>query len=93
MHSMRAGVPGGARARGRAGCPSRDFLPTPPAPNAHNAHPHTQAFLAVRALAVAVPEPYLERCLKGMYRTFLANSKFVSAASAPHIAVRSFFFF
>ncbi|KAG1661708.1 hypothetical protein FOA52_002044 [Chlamydomonas sp. UWO 241] len=51
--------------------------------------PRVQAFLAVRALAVAVPEPYLERCLKGMYRTFLANSKFVSAASAPHIAFMS----
>ena len=28
-------------------------------------------------------------CVQGVYRAFLANSKFVSAASAPHIAFMS----
>ncbi|GLI62328.1 hypothetical protein VaNZ11_004935, partial [Volvox africanus] len=48
--------------------------------------PRLQAFLAIRAMAVSLPQPALDSCLKGVYRTFISNSKFVSAASAPHIA-------
>ncbi|GFR47619.1 hypothetical protein Agub_g9358, partial [Astrephomene gubernaculifera] len=51
--------------------------------------PRLQAFLAIRALAVSLPQPALDSCLKGAYRIFVANSKFVSAASAPHIAFMS----
>jgi hypothetical protein len=41
--------------------------------------------LLVRAIAMACPPPALESCLRGAYRAFAQNAKFVTAASAPHI--------
>ena len=35
------------------------------------------------------PSPPPRHVLQGVYRTFISNSKFVSAASAPHIAFMS----
>jgi hypothetical protein len=49
-------------------------------------HPTSpQAILLVRAIALACPPPALEACLRGAYRAFAQNAKFVSAASAAHI--------
>ncbi|MEW5298161.1 MAG: hypothetical protein WDW36_001313 [Sanguina aurantia] len=48
--------------------------------------PRVQAFLSIRQMALSMPAPMMDHCLRGVYRTFIANSKFVSAASAPHIA-------
>lgn len=47
--------------------------------------PRVQAILLVRAMALALPPPAIDACLKGVYRAFSANAKFVNAASAPHI--------
>ncbi|KAG2453202.1 hypothetical protein HYH02_002526 [Chlamydomonas schloesseri] len=51
--------------------------------------PRLQAFLALRAAAVELPAPALDNVLKGVYRTYVSNAKFVSSASAPHIAFMS----
>jgi hypothetical protein len=66
------------------------------------AAPRLQAFLVCRQLALtmaSLPQQqqeqqrgasgavtFMEKVLRGAYKAFLANSKFVSAASAPHIA-------
>ncbi len=39
----------------------------------------------MRAIALSCPPPALETCLRGTYRAFAQNSKFVSAASVGHI--------
>ena len=48
-----------------------------------------QAILLLRALAVGLPPPALERVAKGVYRTFASNAKFVNAESVEHIAFMS----
>ena len=45
-----------------------------------------QAVLLLRALLLALPAAGVERVLRGLYRTFSANAKFVNAASLEHIA-------
>ena len=47
--------------------------------------PRIQAILLVRAMALKLPPPSLDSCLKSVYRAFSANAKFVNAASVPHI--------
>jgi nucleolar complex protein 2 len=44
-----------------------------------------QAFLFIRQLALSLPPPALDVCLRGAYRAYVANARFVSAASAAHI--------
>ena len=48
-----------------------------------------QAILLLRALAIGLPAPALERVAKGVYRTFASNSKFVNADSVEHVAFMS----
>jgi nucleolar complex protein 2 len=50
------------------------------------AAPRVQAALLVRAMALALPPPALDACLKGAYRAFAASARFTSAASAPAIS-------
>ena len=47
--------------------------------------PRVQAILFVRACAVVLPAPCLDPCLKGVYKSFVAASKFFSPTSAPGI--------
>ncbi|GAB4817038.1 hypothetical protein N2152v2_004084 [Parachlorella kessleri] len=47
--------------------------------------PRVQALLFIRQMAFTLPQPALDNCLKGVYRAFSANAKFVNAASVPHI--------
>ncbi|KIY92006.1 hypothetical protein MNEG_15957, partial [Monoraphidium neglectum] len=47
--------------------------------------PRVQAILLVRAIALSCPPPALDSCLRGTYRAFAQNAKFVTAASLPHI--------
>ncbi len=47
--------------------------------------PRVQAILFVRACAVVLPALCLDPCLKGVYRSFAAASKFFSPTSAPGI--------
>ncbi|DBA84942.1 TPA: hypothetical protein ACH3X2_005684 [Trebouxia sp. C0005] len=47
--------------------------------------PRLQALLFIRHMAAMLPPPALELALKGVYRTFVQNAKFVNAASVPHI--------
>ncbi|EFN57450.1 hypothetical protein CHLNCDRAFT_142934 [Chlorella variabilis] len=44
-----------------------------------------QAILLVRQMALELPQPALDNCLKGVYRAFSTNAKFVNAASVPQI--------
>eukprot|EP00891_Asterochloris_glomerata_P005532 jgi/Astpho2/5532/gw1.00079.30.1_t len=53
--------------------------------SAENA-PRVQAILFMRAMAVQLPPPMLDSVLKGVYRSFVSNAKFVNAATTPHIA-------
>lgn len=39
----------------------------------------------MRAVALSCPPPALDACLRGTYRAFAQNAKFVTAASLPHI--------
>ena len=48
-----------------------------------------QAILLLRAIAVGLPPPALERVAKGVYRTFASNAKFVNVDSVEHIAFMS----
>mmetsp|Transcript_5441 Transcript_5441/g.18317 ORF Transcript_5441/g.18317 Transcript_5441/m.18317 type:complete len:793 (+) Transcript_5441:122-2500(+) len=48
-----------------------------------------QSILLLRAMAVTLPPPALERIAKGVYRTFASNAKFVNADSVEHIAFMS----
>eukprot|EP00854_Cymbomonas_tetramitiformis_P003913 gene3913-4876_t len=50
-----------------------------------NARLRVSAILFIRRLAVAVPG-YLDKCLRGVYRTFAANAKFVTPTSIPSIS-------
>lgn len=47
--------------------------------------PRLQALLFIRHMAAMLPPPALELALKGVYRSFVQNAKFVNAASVPHI--------
>jgi nucleolar complex protein 2 len=47
--------------------------------------PRVQAILFVRACAITLPTLCLDPCLKGVYKSFVAASKFFSPASAPGI--------
>lgn len=47
--------------------------------------PRVQAVLFVRACAVVLPALCLDPCLKGVYKSFVAASKFFSPTSAPGI--------
>lgn len=47
--------------------------------------PRLQALLFIRHMAAVLPPPALELALKGVYRSFVQNAKFVNAASVPHI--------
>jgi nucleolar complex protein 2 len=47
--------------------------------------PRVQAILLVRQMALDLPQPALDNCLKGVYRAFSSNAKFVNAASMPQI--------
>lgn len=47
--------------------------------------PRVQAILFVRALAMSFPSICLDDCLKAVYKSFIAASKFFTAASAPSI--------
>ena len=49
------------------------------------AAPRVQAILLVRSMALKLPSPSLDACLKGVYRAYSSNAKFVNAASVPHI--------
>lgn len=44
-----------------------------------------QAILFIRSMAISLPPPAMDDCLKGVYRAFASNAKFVNASSAPHI--------
>ncbi|KAK9791168.1 hypothetical protein WJX73_004155 [Symbiochloris irregularis] len=50
-----------------------------------DASARVQAFLLVREMASVLPAPTLSNAMKGVYRVFVRNAKFVSAASMPHI--------
>lgn len=53
--------------------------------DADNAQLRVAAILFIRRMAVAVPES-LDSCLRGVYRTYAANAKFMTAAGAPAIS-------
>ncbi|KAL4168255.1 hypothetical protein KRP22_011657 [Phytophthora ramorum] len=42
------------------------------------------AFVRIRDLALAVPFPFLELCLKGIYVTYMRNTKFTNEMTLPH---------
>ncbi|KAG7395604.1 Nucleolar complex protein 2 [Phytophthora boehmeriae] len=42
------------------------------------------AFVRIRDLALAVPFPFLELCLKGIYVTYMRNTKFTNEVTLPH---------
>lgn len=48
-----------------------------------DAGPRVQAVLLVRSMALVLPQPALDTVLKGAYRTFVSNAKFVNATNAP----------
>ncbi|EFA81580.1 UPF0120 containing protein [Heterostelium album PN500] len=43
------------------------------------------AFLCIRKMAIHTPYPFIDECLKGVYLTYVRNSKFVSTTSLPII--------
>jgi len=47
-----------------------------------DAPPRVQSILLVRSMALSLPPPALDNALKGAYKAFMSNSKFVSANSA-----------
>ncbi|CAH0482942.1 unnamed protein product [Peronospora belbahrii] len=49
-----------------------------------NANVCMLAFVRVRDLALAVPFPFLELCLKGIYVTYMRNTKFTNEVTLPH---------
>ncbi|CAI5722842.1 unnamed protein product [Hyaloperonospora brassicae] len=49
-----------------------------------NANVCMLAFVRIRDLALAVPFPFLELCLKGIYVTYMRNTKFVNESTLPH---------
>ncbi|KAG7377884.1 Nucleolar complex protein 2 [Phytophthora pseudosyringae] len=42
------------------------------------------AFVRIRDMALAVPFPFLELCLKGIYVTYMRNTKFTNEVTLPH---------
>lgn len=50
-----------------------------------DAGPRVQAVLLIRSMALRLPSPAIDMCLKGVYKTYVSNAKFVNAASVPHI--------
>ncbi|GMF26658.1 unnamed protein product [Phytophthora lilii] len=42
------------------------------------------AFVRIRDLALTVPFPFLELCLKGIYVTYMRNTKFTNEVTLPH---------
>lgn len=40
-------------------------------------------------MALTLPPPALDTCLKGVYRTYASNAKFVSPATLPHLSFMS----
>eukprot|EP00877_Chromochloris_zofingiensis_P001779 jgi/Chrzof1/11601/Cz06g01210.t1 len=51
--------------------------------------PRVQAILFIRDMALTLPPPALDTCLKGVYRTYASNAKFVSPATLPHLSFMS----
>ncbi|OWZ22217.1 Nucleolar complex protein [Phytophthora megakarya] len=49
-----------------------------------NANVCMLAFVRIRDMALAVPFPFLELCLKGIYVTYMRNTKFTNEATLPH---------
>lgn len=49
-----------------------------------NANVCMLAFVRIRDLALAVPFPFLELCLKGIYVTYMRNTKFTNEVTLPH---------
>uniref|UniRef100_M4C2C6 Nucleolar complex protein 2 homolog n=1 Tax=Hyaloperonospora arabidopsidis (strain Emoy2) TaxID=559515 RepID=M4C2C6_HYAAE len=49
-----------------------------------NANVCMLAFVRIRDLALAVPFPFLELCLKGVYVTYMRNTKFMNEATLAH---------
>lgn len=51
-------------------------------------HPNLllQALLLVRQMGLVLPPPALQTSLRGAYRAYSANAKFVSPASLPALA-------
>jgi len=47
------------------------------------------AFLNIRALAINIPYPFIETCLKGIYLTYVRNSKFTNAKTISLITFLS----
>ncbi|CAL5219709.1 g1599 [Coccomyxa viridis] len=45
-----------------------------------------QALLFIRHMATLIPDPALDQALKGVYRAFVRNAKFMTQSSAPDIA-------
>ncbi|CEG45993.1 Predicted protein involved in nuclear export of pre-ribosomes [Plasmopara halstedii] len=41
-------------------------------------------FVRIRDMALAVPFPFLELCLKGIYVTYMRNTKFTNEVTLPH---------
>lgn len=44
-----------------------------------------QAILFIRSIAMKLPPPALDNCLKGIYKTFVSHAKFVSPSSASNL--------
>ncbi|RLN21450.1 hypothetical protein BBJ28_00021440 [Nothophytophthora sp. Chile5] len=49
-----------------------------------NANVCMLAFVRIRDLALTMPFPFLELCLKGIYVTYMRNTKFTNEATLPH---------
>ncbi|KAE9005658.1 hypothetical protein PR002_g16709 [Phytophthora rubi] len=49
-----------------------------------NANVCMLAFVRIRDMALAVPFPFLELCLKGIYVTYMRNTKFTNEVTLPH---------
>eukprot|EP01087_Luapelamoeba_hula_P014176 TRINITY_DN4116_c0_g1_i2.p1 TRINITY_DN4116_c0_g1~~TRINITY_DN4116_c0_g1_i2.p1 ORF type:complete len:772 (+),score=170.61 TRINITY_DN4116_c0_g1_i2:124-2439(+) len=48
-----------------------------------------QAFLVIHRMALRLPYPFINLCLKNTYLSFVRHSKFVHSASKPHIEFMS----
>ncbi|TDH74186.1 hypothetical protein CCR75_003045 [Bremia lactucae] len=49
-----------------------------------NANACMLAFVRIRDMALAVPFPFLELCLKGIYVSYMRNTKFTNEMTLPH---------
>ncbi|BDA42546.1 Nucleolar complex protein 2 homolog [Coccomyxa sp. Obi] len=52
----------------------------------NEAAPRVQALLFIRQMATTLPGPAMDQAVKGIYRAFVRNAKFMTPASAPHVA-------